>query len=42
MTKTNRFADKIARMRAGAYKPGDYMIADAKDADGAPEQGDAV
>ena len=33
MTKTNRFADKIARMRAGAYKPGDYMIADAKDAD---------
>lgn len=28
-----RFADKIARIRAGGYRPGDFMIADAKDAD---------
>lgn len=28
-----RFAQKIARIRAGDYRPGDYMIADAKDAD---------
>ncbi|MBY6003284.1 hypothetical protein KUV62_05150 [Salipiger bermudensis] len=30
---TTRFADKIARIRAGDYKAGDFMIADAKDAD---------
>lgn len=28
-----RFADKIARIRAGGYRSGDFMIADAKDAD---------
>lgn len=28
-----RFADKIARIRAGGYRNGDFMIADAKDAD---------
>lgn len=28
-----RFADKIARIRAGGYRRGDFMIADAKDAD---------
>lgn len=32
MTAT-RYADKLARIRAGAYARGDYMIADAKDAD---------
>lgn len=28
-----RFAEKIARIRAGQYRSGDFMIADAKDAD---------
>ncbi|SPF81716.1 hypothetical protein [Pseudoprimorskyibacter insulae] len=28
---STRFAQKIARIRAGAYQVGDYMIADAKD-----------
>ena len=28
-----RFAAKIARIRAGGYRPGDFMLADAKDAD---------
>ncbi|MBL3609386.1 hypothetical protein [Rhodovulum sulfidophilum] len=28
-----RYADKIARIRAGSYRKGDYMIADAKDSD---------
>lgn len=28
-----RFAEKIARIRAGQYRLGDFMIADAKDAD---------
>ncbi|WP_095588183.1 hypothetical protein [Actibacterium ureilyticum] len=28
---TTRFAQKIARLAAGAYRTGDYMIADAKD-----------
>ena len=28
-----RFAEKIARIRAGTYSTGDFMIADAKDAD---------
>lgn len=28
-----RFADKIARIRTGGYRTGDFMIADAKDAD---------
>lgn len=28
-----RYADKIARIRAGGYRTGDFMIADAKDAD---------
>lgn len=28
-----RFAEKIARIRAGQYRRGDFMIADAKDAD---------
>ena len=28
-----RFAEKIARIRAGGYRSGDFMIADAKDAD---------
>lgn len=28
-----RYAEKIARIRAGAYAPGDFILADAKDAD---------
>lgn len=28
-----RFAAKIARIRAGQYRPGDFILADAKDAD---------
>ncbi|WFE74753.1 hypothetical protein [Roseinatronobacter sp. S2] len=32
MTRT-RYADKLARLRAGDYQKGDYMIADAKDSD---------
>jgi len=32
MTKT-RYEEKIARIRAGGYRQGDFMIADAKDAD---------
>lgn len=28
-----RYAEKIARIRAGGYRTGDFMIADAKDAD---------
>lgn len=28
-----RFAAKIARIRAGKYRPGDFILADAKDAD---------
>ena len=29
----NRYEEKIARIRAGQYQPGDFIIADAKDAD---------
>lgn len=28
-----RYAEKLARIRAGAYAPGDFILADAKDAD---------
>lgn len=33
MTKQTRYEEKIERIRAGGYRKGDFMIADAKDAD---------
>lgn len=30
---TTRYSEKIARIRAGAYRPEDFVLADAKDAD---------